>query len=438
MGREFLKMEKFVINGGKPLYGEIEIGGMKNTAVAVIMGSLLIEDKCVIENLPDISDVSTAFEILARMGAIVRRLGKYTYEVDNTNTKGGISPPELVRKMRGSYYLLGAELGRFHSANVGQPGGDWFGDRPIDQHIKGFEALGGIFEIDKTTGNYNIKAPGGLNGAHIFIEASVGATINIILASVKAEGATVIENAAKEPYVVDLSIFLNKCGAKISGMGTNIIKIKGVSKLHGCAYTILPDMIEAGTYMAAAAATGGSLKIKNVIPKHLESVTAKLIEMGADVVEFDDSVVVSGNGELSRANIKTQIYPGLPTDMNAQMCVLLCLAKGGTSYITEGVFDNKFRYCEELKRMGAAIKVNGRVAAVESKGFLNPAVVKAVDIRGGVAMVIAALATKGKTEIEEIDHIERGYENIVGKLTKAGADIKKIFVPDDFMREKAN
>ena len=427
-------MEKFVINGGRPLYGEIEIGGMKNTAVAVIMGSLLVEDKCVIENLPNISDVFTAFEILGQMGASYRRIGKYTYEVDNTRTKGGISPPELVRKMRGSYYLLGAELGRFHCANVGQPGGDWFGDRPIDQHIKGFEALGGIFEISKTTGNYTIKAPDGLNGAHIFIEASVGATINIILAAVKAEGTTVIENAAKEPHVVDLAIFLNKCGAKISGMGTNVIKIKGVPELHGCSYTILPDMIEAGTYMAAAAATGGRLKIKNVIPKHLESVTAKLIEMGAEVEELDDCVVVSGNGELFGVNIKTQIYPGLPTDMNAQMCVLLCLAKGGTSYITEGVFDNKFRYCEELKRMGAVIKVTGRVAAVESKGFLTPAVVKAVDIRGGAAMVIAALATKGKTEIEEIDHIERGYEDIVGKLKKVGADIKKVVVPDDPVR----
>jgi UDP-N-acetylglucosamine 1-carboxyvinyltransferase len=237
--------------------------------------------------------------------------------------------------------------------------------------------------------------------------------------------------------VVDLAIFLNKCGAKISGMGTNVIKIKGVPKLHGCFYTILPDMIEAGTYMAAAAATGGRLKIKNVIPKHLESVTAKLIEMGANVEEFDDCVVVSGNGELNKVNLKTQIYPGLPTDMNAQMCVLLCLAKGGTSYITEGVFDNKFRYCDELKRMGANIKVNGRVAAVESKGYLNPAVVKAVDIRGGAAMVIAALATKGKTEIEEIDHIERGYEDIVGKLTKVGADIKKIPVPEEFRYEKS-
>jgi len=432
-------MEKIVINGGKPLYGDIEIGGMKNTAVAVIMGSLLIEDKCIIENLPDISDVATSFDILEHMGASVKRINRTTYEIDNTRTRGGASPSELVRKMRASYYLLGSELGRFHRANVDQPGGCWFGDRPIDQHIKGFEALGGRFEISKTTGHYVIDAPNGLTGTHIFMDlVSVGATINIILAAVKAEGTTIIENAAKEPHVVDLAIFLNKCGANISGMGTNVIKIKGVQELHGCTYTILPDMIEAGTYMAIAAATGGSLKIKNVIPKHLESISAKLIEMGVDVAELDDSVVVSRTGNMHKVNIKTQVYPGVPSDMNAPMCVLLCLAKGGTSYITEGVFDNKFRYCEELRRMGAVIKVEGRVATVEGKGVLTPAVVKSVDLRAGVAMIIAGLAANGKTEIEDIYHIERGYEDIVCKLRKVGADIKKITVPDGFKYEKAN
>jgi len=432
-------MEKIIINGGKPLYGDIEISGMKNTAVAVIMGSLLIEDKCIIENLPDISDVATSFEILEHMGASVRRLNKTTYEVDNTRSVGGTSPSELVRKMRGSYYLLGAELGRFHKANVDQPGGCWFGERPIDQHIKGFEALGGKFEINKNTGFYNIDAPDGLTGTHIFMDlVSVGATINTILASVKAEGSTVIENAAKEPHVVDLAIFLNKCGAKISGMGTNVIKIQGVKKLYGCTYTILPDMIEAGTYMAIAAATGGSLRIRNAIPKHLESITAKLIEMGVDIEEKDDSVIVSRSGDLNKVNIKTQVYPGLPTDMNAQMCVLMCLANGGTSYITEGVHENKYRYCEELRRMGAVIKVDGRVATVEGKGFLTPAVVKAVDLRAGVAMVIAGLAAKGKTEIEDIHLIDRGYEDIVNKLRNVGADIKKVFIPDGYKYEKAN
>jgi len=433
-------MEKIVINGGKPLFGEIEISGMKNSAVAVIMGSLLVEDECTIENLPDISDVSTAFEILGRMGASVKRINKTTYRVDNTRSAGGTSPSELVRKMRASYYLLGAELGRFHKANVDQPGGDYLGERPIDQHIKGFEALGATFEINKSTGFYNASAPNGLKGAHIFMDvATVGGTINIILAAVKAEGTTVIENAAREPHVVDLAIFLNKCGAKISGMGTNVIKIKGVDKLYGCTYTILPDMIEAGTYMAIAAATGGRLRIKNAIPKHLESISAKLMEMGANVEEEDDSVVVSRIGDMNKANIKTQVYPGMPTDMNAQMGVLLCLAKSGTSYITEEVSDNRFRYCEELRRMGAVIKVSGRVAAIEGTGRLNPAVVKAVDIRGGVAMVIAALAADGRTEIEDIDHIERGYEDIVSKLKNVGADIKKISGgPEPFRYEKAN
>ena len=425
-------MEKIIINGGKPLNGEIEIGGMKNSALAVIMGSILIEDKCIIENLPDISDVSTSFEIIAQMGAKIKKIGRTTYEIDNTHTKGGTSPPELVRKMRGSHYLLGAELGRFHKANVGQSGGCWFGDRPIDQHIKGFEALGGKFEINKTTSNYNIEAPNGLKGAHIFIEASVGATINIILAAVKAEGTTVIENAAKEPHVVDLAIFLNKCGARISGMGTNIIRIKGVKRLYGCFYTILPDMIEAGTYMAIAAATKGCLRIKNVITKHLESITAKLVEMGVEVEEFDDSLLVRRRGELNGANIKTQIYPGLPTDMNAQMGVLLCLANGGTSYITEGVYNNKYRYCDELRRMGAVITVDGRLAAIEGKGALIPAVVKAVDLRAGVAMVIAGLAANGRTEIEDIYWIERGYEDLVNKLGNVGADIKKVTVPDPY------
>jgi len=431
-------MEKIIINGGKPLYGDIEIGGMKNTAVAVIMGSLLIEDKCTIENLPDISDVATSFEILESMGAAVRQLNKTTYEIDNRRTKGGISPSELVRKMRASYYLLGAELGRFHKANVAPPGGCWFGDRLIDQHIKGFEALGGKFEVSKTTGHYTAEAPNGLKGAHILLDMpSVGATINTILAAVKAEGTTTIENAAKEPHVIDLAIFLNKCGANISGMGTNIIKIKGVDELFGCTYTILPDMIEAGTYMAIAAATGGSLRIKNVIPKHLESITAKLMEMGVEVEEFDDSVIVSRADEIKKVSVKTQPYPGVPSDMNAPMCVLLCLAKGGSS-ITEGIFDNKYRYCEELKRMGAVIKVNGRVANIEGKGYLTPAVVKAVDLRAGVAMIIAGLAAKGRTEIEDIYHIERGYEDIVSKLRKVGADIKKIITPDGVPYEKAN
>jgi len=432
-------MEKIIINGGKPLCGDISVSGMKNSAGAVIIGSLLVEDKCVIENLPDISDVAISFEILEHMGASVRKLNKTTYEIDNTRTKGGISPSELVRKIRSSSYLLGAELGRFRRAYVDQPGGCNFGERPIDQHVKGFEALGGKFEISPDTGYYKIDAPNGLKGANVFMDlVSVGATINTILAAVKAEGMTVIENPAKEPHVVDLANFLNTCGASVSGAGTDVIKIKGVSKLHGCTYAILPDMIEAGTYMAIAAATGGCIRVENVIPKHLESVTAKLVEMGVEVEELDDAVIVSGNGNINKVNIKTQVYPGVPTDMNAQMCVLMCLAKGGTSYLTEGVFENKFRYCEELRRMGAVIKVDGKVAAVEGRGFLNPAVVKAVDLRAGAAMIVAGLAAKGKTEIEDIYHIERGYEDIVKKLRGVGADIKKVFVPEKFQYDKAN
>lgn len=432
-------MEKIIINGGRPLYGDISVSGMKNSAGAVILGSLLVEDKCIIENLPDISDVEICFEILRTMGAIVRRINKTTYEIDNTRTKGGISPDELVRKIRFSYYLLGAELGRFNRAYVDQQGGCDFGGRPIDRHIKGFEALGGKFEIDKKTGHYRIEALNGLRGATIYMDdISVGATMNIMLAAVKAEGTTAIENAAKEPHVVDLANFLNMCGANITGAGTDVIKIKGVKSLHGCTYTILPDMIEAGTYMTAVAATGGRLRINNVVPKHLEAITVKLREMGVMVEEFDESIVVTRDSGINKVNIKTLPYPGVPTDMGPQMCVLLCLADDGTSLLTEGVFDNKFRYCEQLRRMGADIRVEGRLAVVEAKGFLTPAKIKAVDLRAGAAMVIAGLAAKGSTEIEDIYHIERGYEDMVNKLKKVGADIRKISMPDTFKYNKAN
>ena len=431
-------MEKIIINGGKPLYGEIPVSGMKNSALAVVLGSLLIEDKCIIENLPDISDVEMCFEILSQMGASVRRLGKTVYEIDNTRTVGGKSPSDLVRKMRASYYLIGTELGRFNKAYVDQQGGCDFGERPIDRHIKGFEAMGATFEIDKKTGYYSVKAPNGLKGATIYMDdISVGATMNIMLAAVKAEGTTVIENAAKEPHVVDLASFLNKCGANISGAGTNVIKIKGVQTLRGCTYTILPDMIEAGTYMAMAAATSGRLRINNVVPKHLEAITGKMREMGVIVEELDESVIVTRMGEIKNTKIKTLPYPGVPTDMNAQMGVLLCLANG-VSYLEEGVFDNKFRYCEQLRRMGASIKVEPRMAVFEGKGYLNPAKIKAVDLRAGVAMVIAGLSANGKTEIEDIYHIDRGYDDIINKLKGVGADIKKVSVPDKFKYEKAN
>jgi len=429
-------MEKLIINGGSPLCGEIEVSGMKNAASAIIMGTLLVDGVCVIENLPVINDVAIALEILSTMGVRIRMLNSTTVEIDATHANGGTSPLELVRKLRASCYLIGAELGRFGSAHVGCPGGDDFGVRPIDQHIKGFEALGAKVGVE--SGYIDAAAPNGLKGASVYFDLiTVGGTINIILASVLAKGTTYIENAAREPHVVDLANFLNSCGAQITGAGTDTIKIKGVPSLHGCSYAIIPDMIEAGTYMISAAATSGSLKITNVIPKHLESISAKLEEMGVEVEELDDAVVVSRRGPLSRINIKTMPYPGFPTDLQPQMSALLCLADG-ISFMTETIFDNRFRYIEELKRMGACIKVDGRTAVIEGGVPLSAAQVRALDIRAGAAMVIAGLAIPGRTEIDDIYHIERGYDNIVGKLQAVGADIKKVYIPDSALYNMAN
>jgi len=422
-------MEKIVINGGTPLNGCIEVSGMKNAALPILMGCLLTEDICIIENLPEIDDVTMSLAILKTMGLSVRMLNRNTVEIDSTHAVGGTAPIEMVRKMRASYYLLGAELGRFGRAYVGYPGGCDFGVRPIDQHIKGFEALGA--EVNVEGGYVEVVARDGVRGNNIFFDViTVGGTMNVMLAAVKANGTTIIENAAREPHIVDLANFLNTCGAKISGAGTDTIKIKGVEKLHGCSYAIIPDMIEAGTYMLAAAATKGSLKIKNVIPKHLESITAKLAEMGVEVVDDDESVTVTYRGVLNRINVKTMPYPGFPTDMQPQMGVLLCLAEG-VSLLSEGVYDNRFRYVEELKRMGASVKVDGRTAVIEGVGKLSPAQIKAMDLRAGAAMVIAGLAAKGTTEIEDIHHIERGYDDIVGKLRHVGADIRKVSFPDE-------
>ena len=417
-------MEKIVINGGKPLNGEIETSGMKNAALPIIFGCLLVKDRCVIENLPDIDDVAVSLKIIQDMGARVEKLAPTTYAIDATGVSAGSSSLELVRKIRASYYLLGAEIGRFGKAHVGVPGGCNFGIRPIDQHIKGFEALGCKVHMD---GNYvEATAPNGLRGNSIFFDiVSVGATMNVILAAVCVPGTTVIENAAREPHIVDLANFLNTCGAQISGAGTDSIKIKGVDTLHGCTYAIIPDMIEAGTYMFAAAAAGGKVKITNVIPRHLESITAKLCEMGVDVAEGDDYVVVERTTPLSRINVKTQPYPGFPTDMQPQMAVLMCLADG-ISQLHEAVFDDRFRYIGELQRMGAHVKIDGRVAIIEGLPVLRPARVRAVDLRAGAAMVIAGLATPGTTEIDNVSLIERGYDDIVGKLSACGADISKV------------
>ena len=428
-GRMELTMEKIIVDGGYPLSGKVDVSGMKNAAVAVIFASVVVSGVCVIENLPYISDVSDSLDILKSVGASVRILSGTKVEIDTTRVSDAEAPLELVRKLRASYYLVGALLGRFGHAKVGLPGGCDFGVRPIDLHIKAFEKLGA--EVSVGGGCIETTAPDGVHGSSIYFDcSSVGATINTIIAAVLADGVTVIENAAREPHIVDLANFLNACGADIRGAGTNIIKINGVKTLHGCEYSIIPDMIEAGTFMVAAAATGGKLYINNVIPKHLETITAKLREMGVIVEEFDEAVMVScGKGPLSAVNVKTLPYPGFPTDMNPQMTVLLCLADG-TSQMSETIWNNRFRYVDELQRMGAKIKVDDKTAVIEGNTVFTPACVKACDLRAGAAMVIAALATQGRTEIEEIGLIERGYDDIVTKFRNVGANIRKGYFPD--------
>ncbi|MBE6537920.1 MAG: UDP-N-acetylglucosamine 1-carboxyvinyltransferase [Ruminococcaceae bacterium] len=419
-------MERYIVSGGKALFGDVEISGMKNAALPIVVASILTGEKCVIENLPSISDVRKSLDILAAMGAEVNYKGNNSVEIDSKDVKGGISPYDLVSKMRGSTYLIGAELARFGRAKVGWPGGCDFGVRPIDQHIKGFEALGAKVTMDTENGYIYADAPNGLHGNSVYFDVvSVGATINVMIAAVLAKGKTVIDNAAREPHIVDLANFFNTCGAKITGAGTSVIKIQGVEKLHGCNYTIIPDMIEAGTFMAAVAATGGKVNIKNIIPKHMESVSAKLEEMGMKIEEFDDSITIEKVKPLKKIQIKTLPYPGFPTDMHPQLTAVLCTAEG-MSTVTEGVWENRFRYVEELRKMGAEIEVEGVSARVNGVPTLRGAEVKAVDLRGGAAMIIAGLAAKGTTEITNIMSIERGYDDIVGKLTALGADIRKI------------
>lgn len=421
-------MEKYIVNGGKSLHGEVEISGAKNAAVAIIPATILAQDRCIIENVPNISDVAILFSILKDIGAGVKYIAKNTVEIDTTNITEPVVPYESARHLRASYYFLGAFLGRFNMAHVSPPGGCNFGVRPIDQHIKGFESLGAVVTTDY--GFINAEAEE-LFGSHIYLDVvSVGATVNIMLAAVKAKGLTVIENVAKEPHIVDLANFLNSMGADIRGAGTDVIKIHGVDILHGTTYPIIPDQIEAGTYMTIAAAAGGEVLIKNVIPKHLEAITDKLIQAGVTITEYDDSILVSRTGELKRINVKTLPHPGFPTDMQPQMTTLLTLAQG-TSIVTEGVWDNRFKYVEELHRMGAKIQVDGKVAVVEGVDHLSPAQVKAMDLRAGAALLQAALVTNGITEIEDINYIERGYEDIVEKLRNLGADIKKIVMPDE-------
>ena len=417
-------MEKYVVTGGAVLKGDVTISGAKNAVVAIIPATILARDICVIENIPNISDVTALLNILRELGAKVRLLDKTTVEIDTTQIGEPVIPHELAKPLRASYYFLGSLLGRCGRADVSLPGGCNFGGvRPIDQHIKGFQTLGADVSV-----NYGMVTMTSqeLKGEHIYFDVvSVGATINVMLAAVKAKGVTIMENVAKEPHIVDLANFLNSMGADIRGAGTDVIKIHGVDVMHGTNYSIIPDQIEAGTYMVAAAATGGDVLIRNVIPKHLESITDKLRKAGAVVEEFDDSIRVSRSGPILPVNVKTMPHPGFPTDMQPQMATMLCCA-GGTSIVSEGVWDNRFKYVDELRKMGANIQVDGKVAVIEGVERLTGAPVRALDLRAGAAMLIAGLMADGRTEVEDIHHIERGYSDLVEKLNRLGAEIRKV------------
>ncbi len=424
-------MEKFLIHGGNELFGEIDISGAKNAAVAILPAAILASEPVRIENLPNISDVNLMIKIISEMGAGVKFVNKHMIEIDPTKLNpDSIVPYELASKCRASYYFIGAMLGRFKKAEVAMPGGCDFGVRPIDLHIKGFKALGAEVEVINGMVCAHAKK---LTGSSVYMDiVSVGATMNVMLASVLAQGLTVIENAAKEPHIVDLALFLNSMGADIRGAGTDTIKIKGVQKLHGCAYSIIPDQIEAGTYMVAAAACGGNVLVKNVIPKHLESISAKLEEAGAKIVEYDDAIRVARNRkhcDLQKCNVKTMPHPGFPTDMQPQMAVLLSIAQG-TSILSESVWDNRFQYVGQLVRMGADIQVDGKTAVITGVKELSGVSVRATDLRAGAAMVIAGLVARGETQVEDIQYIDRGYEDIVEKLTALGASIRRVKVDD--------
>lgn len=420
-------LEKFVINGGIPLKGEVRISGAKNAAVAILPAVMLADSPCIIENLPEISDVTAILRVMQALGAEVRLINKSSVEIDPTHINSFIVSKKMAENMRASSYFLGALLGRLNRARVAPPGGCNFGVRPIDQHIKGFEALGAEMSFENGMVDGRAKQ---LRGASVYLDVvSVGATINIMLAAVKAKGLTVIENAAREPHIVDLANFLNSMGANIMGAGTSVIKIRGVEALTGTSYSIIPDQIEAGTYMAAAVATMGDVLITNVTPKHLESIIAKLKETGADIIEFDESVRVTMRHRPRKCNVKTMPHPGFPTDMQPQMATVLTIAEG-TSIVTEGVWDSRFRYVDQLTIMGADIQVDGKMAVITGVKALNPAPVKAVDLRAGAAMIIAGLMAEGKTEIEDIVYIDRGYENVVEKFSKLGADIKRVPIID--------
>ena len=419
-------MARYEITGGTPLTGTVTIGGAKNAAVAILPATLLVPGKCRIENVPEISDVADLLDILRDMGAKIEYIDSSTLEIDCAEVDYCEPDPALVRKIRASYYLMGAQMSRYGKAHVALPGGCSFASRPIDQHIKGFMALGA--EVEETEEYVDIQ-PGeeGLKGARISLDVvSVGATINIMMAACLLPGQTVIENAAKEPHIVDLANFLNTMGARITGAGTDTVKIRGVKQLHGGTYAIIPDQIEAGTYMAAAVATGGNVLIQNVIPKHMECITTRLRELGARVIEYDDAIRVSRSGNMKRITVKTMPYPGFPTDMQAQICVCMALANG-TSKLTESVYETRFfGYCSELAKMGANININGKTASVSGVKKLNGAIVAAKDLRAGAALIIAGLTADGTTYVDNIHYVERGYEKIIEKMTALGAQIRRI------------
>lgn len=418
-------METLRVSGGNPLYGEIQTNGAKNAAVAIIPAALLVDGICRIENVPDIRDVNVILEMLSFLGAKVTKLDNNTIEIDSSCVSTFKAPYDLASRMRASYYLLGALLGRFGQAEVALPGGCNFGERPIDLHVKGFKALGAA--VDIVRGQVEARAEN-LKGANVYLDkVSVGATMNIILAATLAKGRTVIENAAKEPHIVDLANFLNAMGARIRGAGTDVIRIDGVEKLAGGSYAIIPDQIEAGTFMIMAAAAGGDVLVKNIIPKHMASLVSKLEEMGVEIEEYDDAIRVKRIKPLTCCDVRTMPYPGFPTDLQPQIVALLTLAEG-TSMVTEDVWDNRFQYVGELKRLGADISVQGKTAIIEGGSALHGAPVRATDLRAGAALIIAALASEGVTTINDPIYIDRGYENIEVRLSKIGAKIERVYI----------
>ena len=416
-------MEQYVVKGGVPLRGEVSIGGAKNAALGILAAAIMTDETVTIENVPNVRDTRVLLQAIEGIGAKVKYIYNNTVQINGGSISDLNVEYEYIRKIRASYYLLGALLGKYKESNVALPGGCNIGSRPIDQHLKGFKALGAKVNIDH--GVVSAKAEN-LVGGHIYFDVvTVGATINLMMASCMAEGETILENAAKEPHIVDVANFLNAMGANIKGAGTDVIRIKGVNRLHGCTYSIIPDQIEAGTFMMAAAATRGDIVIKDVIPKHLESITAKLLEMGCKLVEGDDRIRVIAEGEVGSTNVKTLPYPGFPTDMQPQIAVALALAKG-SSMVTESIFENRFKYVDELNRMSAKIKVEGNTAYIEGVEKFTSAQLSAPDLRAGAALVIAALAADGISQIDDIEYIQRGYEDFEGKLSALGAIIAKV------------